>query len=486
MTKDKEILMTNHAREHRRSLTVFGASENSDFMIRSTFELRTSSFVAFVVLMVSGLLLSGCSPSKPAADGSIALTMWWWGEQDAPGLEKWVQDTIAKYEATHPNVTIEAILQGTEEVHPAFHAAAAAGEGPDIATLWYGGYMWEDVWSGHVTPISDYVSEEELSHWIGRKMSTFDDKVWAIDLYGYSLLMVYDKRLFAQAGLDPENPPETWEAFLDACEVLKQADITCISTGSADGWLATHLGALLFYQRVDGVKGLASAVTGKHSWTEPDLAHIWDRTQELIDKEYMNEDAPSMTIFEGIQQFRVGNAAMTFLSSNTAVAWMNELGEDVVGIMPAPSVTGESVDWVVTQGLSVFITEWSPHKEEAAEFLQFFHSPEVMADCYEQLKGTVLPADDRFDPSVIESPMVRKIWDMQYSGFVNNIAFTDGVVPQAILEDGLMHSVSEGLSPKEAAQRTQEAAQTWRDLSPESSKTTRSGLRISRNHTRSI
>lgn len=428
--------------------------------------------ISFSLLLTASLVLSACAPADaPASDEPVEITMWWWGEQDAPGAGEWIQDAINKYQAANPNVTITAVLQGTEETIPAFHAAAEAGEGPDIATLWYGGYMWEDVWAGNIAPLSDYIDEEEMSHWLGRKQSTFDGQVWASDLYGYSLLMTYNKEMFADAGLDPEVPPATWEEFLAACQALADAGYTPIGTGSLDGWLVVHLGAFFFYQSVGGVKGLAEAVTGDRDFTEPEYAYFWDLMEELLDKGYINYDAPSLTVFEGMGKFYSEEAAITFTTSTQAVAWMYEMGEDVVGVMAAPAVTDVPVDWVVTQGMTVFITEWSPNKEIAADFIKFLHSPEVLAASYDLLKGIVLPADDRFDTSVIEADMVMDIWELQESGFANNISFTDSVIPWGVLEDGLMKPISSmlsgGLTATEASAQTQAAAEIWRELNPE-------------------
>ncbi len=410
------------------------------------------------------------APPEPVEE-PIKLTMWWWGEQDAPGLEGWIKQAIADYEAQNPNIKVDAVLQGTDETIPAFHAAVEAGSGPDIATLWYGMYMWEDVWAGNVVPISDYVPEEELSHWIGKKMSTFDGKVWAIDLYGYSMTMVYNKNLFTRASLDPEAPPATWDEFLAVCDALKAAGITPLAIGSSDGWVGVVLGNYFLYQTAGDVKGVGQAVIGEKSWTDEQYADMWKRIAELRDRGCVGKDASSLTYFEAQELFRAGQAAMTFPASNTAVSFAKDLGKGVVGVMTAPAVTDRPVDWFTTQGMTVFITPWSPHKEEAAKFLTYLHSKEVMNSMYEKLGGMVLPADDRFDPNLISDPTIRQIWDKQLAGFQKNISFTDAIIPYAILGDGMMPAVSrmfsENISPEEAAQMTEDAAQNWRNLSPE-------------------
>ena len=49
-----------------------------------------------------------------ANQAPVHLVVWWWGEQEAPGAQKWMDETVANYEKLHPNVTIETVLQSTD------------------------------------------------------------------------------------------------------------------------------------------------------------------------------------------------------------------------------------------------------------------------------------------------------------------------------------------------------------------------------------
>jgi ABC-type glycerol-3-phosphate transport system substrate-binding protein len=37
----------------------------------------------------------------------VKLVIGWWGEQEAPSMSKWLDESIAMFEKTHPNVEIE-------------------------------------------------------------------------------------------------------------------------------------------------------------------------------------------------------------------------------------------------------------------------------------------------------------------------------------------------------------------------------------------
>ena len=98
--------------------------------------------------------------------GPVHLTMWWWGQQEAAGATKWLADTVALYEKKHPNVTIKTVLQTTNGLVPAFKAAAAAKQGPDLQYFWGGIWSLEDAWAGSTKPVSDYIPASELKHYL--------------------------------------------------------------------------------------------------------------------------------------------------------------------------------------------------------------------------------------------------------------------------------------------------------------------------------
>lgn len=53
----------------------------------------------------------------------------------------------------------------------------------------------------------------------------YDGKQYMITCGGSTIMLWYNTELFEQAGLDPENPPKTWDEFKGAaCEALSKID----------------------------------------------------------------------------------------------------------------------------------------------------------------------------------------------------------------------------------------------------------------------
>ena len=87
---------------------------------------------------LAGLSLAGPLASAAQAAAKTRLTVWWWGEQEASGLQAWMQETAAQFEAAHPGVEVATVLQATESLYPSFTAAGEARQGPDVQYMWGG------------------------------------------------------------------------------------------------------------------------------------------------------------------------------------------------------------------------------------------------------------------------------------------------------------------------------------------------------------
>src|SRR4051812_31182485 len=162
-------------------------------------------------------------PRSPGATES-PLRLWWWGEDEAVGISRWVADTIARFEAD-TGVSVDSTYLATDEVVPRFTAAAAAGEPPDIQYLWNGIYHMENVWRGYLAPLNGMVFRKVLERSGATRLSIYEDQQYRTGFYAEGFGVAYNKDLFDRAGLNPDAPPHTWDQFLFSCERLKAANL---------------------------------------------------------------------------------------------------------------------------------------------------------------------------------------------------------------------------------------------------------------------
>ena len=172
---------------------------------------------------------------ETAASGGGNISMWWWGEQEAIGIQKWVDSTLAQFKE-QTGITVDPLLMDTSAVIPQFTEAAAAGKPPDTQFLFNGIYHMENVWLGYIQALNGLIPDETLSQSGATVLSIYQGKQYRVGWYIVGFGIEYDKQAFDNAGLDADNPPTTWDAFLDACDKIKASGIIPFSAGVKDGF----------------------------------------------------------------------------------------------------------------------------------------------------------------------------------------------------------------------------------------------------------
>lgn len=352
---------------------------------------------------------AGESSAAAASGEKVNLTMWFWGDADAPGANGWLDAAVTAYQAKNPNVTVEVVEQATDTFIATFQAAAAAKSGPDIAAQWATGPVLTQVWGGAVTAISDLVPAEETAHWLNTSENTYDGKVWAMPLYLIGIPWVSNKDLLAQAGITA--PPATWDELISACTALRAKDITPFAFGNDTYWMTQ-----LVLQSVQSVDDVIQASVGNKKYTDPELAAFGGALQQMVEAKCFNEDVGSVGLAKGQEQFAAGTAAMTLGTDGSVRQWAKDLGAEKIIVSKWPTYgTGPMKDtYNATQSTSYFVTSWSEHQQEAAAFLQFLHSPEML-DAWYTATGTP-PADDRFDTAKITDPLDQQLYGFNTTG----------------------------------------------------------------------
>lgn len=403
----------------------------------------------------------------PAASEPVKLVVWWWGEQEAPGAQKWMDDTIAQYQAANPNIQIEAVLQSTDSLVPAFKSAAAAQEGPDIQYFWGGVWTLEDAWAGSLISLDDLIPPDEMSHYINNFERSWDGKQWGIGWYLSGNPMVFNPDLFTQAGLDPQNPPETWDALKEACSKLNAIGITPIAGGLKDGWFGGWLFSILARQTHDTEKDFMKASVGEAKFTDPEFAQWWTALNDLKEAGCWNKDINSLDYQQGQDLFVQGKAAMIFGNDTFLKGWADTISWDKMDVMRVPKfASGKLADTYIVTAQGWGITSWSKHPKESADFLMFMHSPDRLNAWFNDTG--VFPADDRLDASLISQPILSKIfnWDTTAAG-PNLENFIPSMLDEQANFAGTQLLFSGDKTPEELAQLAEDVAAKWRDQNPD-------------------
>lgn len=409
-------------------------------------------------------------PAQPTTAQPVKLVVWWWGEQEAPGAQKWMDETIAAYKTAHPNIDIEAVLQSTDALIPSFQAAAAAKEGPDIEYFWGGVWTLENAWNGSIIPVDDLIPAAERDQYINNFERAYNGKLWGIPWYLSGNPMVFNPKLFEKAGLDPKNPPQTWDDLKAACTKLNAIGVIPISGGLKDGWFGGWLFSILARQTHDSEKDFMAASVGGAKFTDPNFAEWWSRLKELKDANCWNKDINSVDYQQGQDMFVQGKSAMIFGNDTFLKGWADTIGWDNMSVMMVPTYASKNLakTYIVTaQGWG--ITSWSKHPQESADFLMFMHTPDRLAAWFKYTG--VMPADKRMDSSLIDKPILKQIyqWDTTIAG-PNLENFIPSMLDEQSNFAGTQLLFSGDKTPDQLAQLAEDVTTKWREQNPDQMK----------------
>ena len=427
---------------------------------------RLIGTAAVAVAMVVALAACGGDGSSDSTattadpNAKADLTMWFWGELDAPGANAWLKGAADAYQTEHPNVTIKIVEQATDTFIESFQAAASAKKGPDIAAQWATGPVLTQVWGGAIAPLSDLVPADEIAHWKNTSENTFDGKVWAMPVYLLGLPWAYNTELFAKAGI--EAPPATWDEFISSCEQLRTAGITPLAFGNDAYWTTQ-----LMLQSLDSLQDVVDANVGKQSYTDPKFASFEDAGKQAIDAKCFNDDVASVDLSTGQEQFAASKAAMTIGTDGQVRTWAKDVGKEKVGVFKWP-VYGDGAlkdAYDATQSTSYFVTSWSTQQQAAADFLVYLHTQEQI-DAWFEATG-VPPADDRFDTAKITDPLDKQLYEFASTGpqvwlqnfFPPQIDLNGNKPAQELIFSGQGDGAA-------AAKVRQRAAEAWQKANP--------------------
>lgn len=313
------------------------------------------------------------APTPTAAP--VTLTLWHNYGTEANAT---VTEALAKaYMAENPNVTINLVSQPADNYFALLKAAAIAGSGPDLMTMWTGLFALQN--ATYLEPLNSYIPVDQLKQfngidWCSKGLSVDQGAICVpLDMQHYNGF--YNKKLFAQAGIT--TFPTNWTEFFAACAKLKAAGIEPLAYGTGGQALNAgfypyyDLSYMMMYLPVSDWEKLYS---GKIPWTDPAIVAQLTKWASLKTQGYTNTDV--LTNTDSVAQFEAGKAAMTLEGSWDFKEFHDKMGDNV-GVFVPPFTDTQVKGVVEFPGDGFGVTNYSQHKADAAAFLAWMVKPEA-------------------------------------------------------------------------------------------------------------
>ncbi len=200
--------------------------------------------------------------------------------------------------------------------------------------------------------------------------------IYGVPIDVMTIPMIYNKKLFSKAGLDPNKPPETWSQFIEAGKKLKESGVTGFVSGWAEGWLIYSMATDLAHNLM-GADKVMDTFRGKVPYTDPQWVELLGAFDELKKAGFADNSMVSMLNKYAEQAFATEHSGITFNGSWSINVFEGMNPNLELGVFRVPALSNKFPRTVWGAAGSVFnVNAKSPNKEKAVAFLKWLTEPD--------------------------------------------------------------------------------------------------------------
>ena len=337
----------------------------------------------FTLILFAAFLLPGCAAQETQDPNT--LTVWHWmsdREQAFADLAvKFEKDTgiKVKFELYAPSEVYSQRVKASAQTNTLPDIYGVLGEKRDFASFINSGYVvnlsqdlasnaddvaspWKDTLFAKALAVNEFAAGNEYGVPAG---------LYGVPIDGTTIQMVYNKKLYEKAGLNPNLPPATWEEFVAHSRILKEKNIPRFVSGFGEIWMIEAL-ASNYAMNLMGEKKVFETYQGKVPYTDPDWVRVLALFKQMTDEKILVDGAVTMVNKTAEQTFANERAAYAFNGSWCVNVYkgMNPTLDYGVIVPPKLSTRYPMKVWGGA-GSSFVINAKSPRKEIAVRFLKW-------------------------------------------------------------------------------------------------------------------
>ena len=410
--------------------------------------------------LLGGTMLAGFAIGPAAAQDVVEIDYWQYFFQARVDA---IDALIERFEDANPDIRVNHTHFPYADYRTRVAAAIPAGEGPDVVQLFYG-WLFDYIDAGLLQPLPQDVfphGEIEAEFFPMVQAMQVDGEYYALPTAVRSLALFWNKRIFDQAGLDPDDPPETLDELMEVAAALTQRD------------RAGNLTAV----------GMTAGMTAQdHHWWREVLVRQFggqpysdDNTQVTYDEAGGLE---ALEFYLGMLDPEEGVSAIGFMDEPQAAFRAGRAGMHIDGSFRLGALRGtRGLQWGVAElpanadGVRFnFSSYWvngitrkaeGPKAEAAARFLAYITSEEAM-QLWLEVVGE-LPA--RQAAALTEANLAHPEFGpfIRGLGYANATTFVSEGQQRQLMVDMIDRVLLEDMSPAESLQIAADAEQALLD-----------------------
>lgn len=365
---------------------------------------------------------SGSSSASPSAGDEPVTISYWHIHTDGP-MKTLTDELLKDFQDKHPNIKVEQLGINFFDYWTKLSTAMAGGTGPDLA-LNDTSTVPSRAKTGAILSIDEFIKRDGIN--LDDYFPVLVDKMkYEGKMYGMPndtdvRVLYYNKKMFQDAGLDPNKPPINWDELEQYADKLtkwndkKMLDVIGFSPALGN----LHLWTLAWTNGGDFWDD-----QGNPTFNKPENIETLEWEKKIQDKygvkamSAFNSQASAL----GFSPFIAGKAAMIVDVNNLYQEIKTRAPDLDFGVAPIP-YKKTPASW--SAGFSLELVNNKDDKRAAAawELMKYLTSAEVQAKIHEVSGSLVSNMKAAQDPKFIADPNWKMIVDqMQHSRFIEYI-----------------------------------------------------------------
>lgn len=322
------------------------------------------------------------------------------------------QAMVAEFEAQNPDIKIEPILVPRADNWTKFVTAAQARQAPCVVVV----PVPTAAYNGYLLPLDQFWDNEPEAYravWPETALGvvTFDEQLYGLPFYAGIYGEVYNRSMVEAAGLDPDNPPQTWDEYLEWAQALRTDDT--YATVILGGPTETTTRLLLSWIHSNGGSAFNEDLTEATFASNPkSLEAIKFYLGLASEHDVVPEGAATTNYAEQTVLFaqeKIGTMRNAYWGIAKVLGDNAELEDDII-VAPVP---GNSPDAHTSATVTtVSISSNCEHPEEAWEFIKFMNEPQWAVQMVSTSNWMPLRNDLLDHPAVAGDPIVQEFLKM--------------------------------------------------------------------------
>lgn len=427
-------------------------------MIRRQFVALALSTCLFSVGLATAHAQMAASVTEP-----VKITFYNYNIASAGIGKEATEELIAAFEKANPNIDVELIGAPSNEVLSRVQADMVAGLDVDVAQLVFRDLIYAADELG-AQPLEDLVGQELVDHAkgfipSGLALGQVNGKTYGLAYVFSTPIMFINRDLFKQAGLDPDQPPRTWEDVKTAGKAIAEKTG---KYGFFPGAYGPSDGTFVYQSIVMSNGGGKVREGNKLTFADKDQADAVVMLRDLVD----SGAHARIDVGAHADTFQSGNLGMFLYTSAVLNRFESAAkGKFELGLAPMPSF-GEKPTAPTNSGSAIFMFSQDPVKQRASwELMKFLTSDEAYTIItskigYLPLRPGIVD-DERYLKAWIEANPKYRANLEQLERLTPNVAFGGPNYRQVenMMKDAVTEAVFGEGDPREVLRAAQDQAQ---------------------------